>query len=434
MKCIGHATPDSIAMLRSKCSLGTVTSDPERIVRFEREAKTLAALNHPHIAHVYGFEDTSSDAGEPARALIMELVQGEDLGQRIARGAMPISDAISVARQIVDGVMAAHEKGIIHRDLKPANIKVTADGTVKVLDFGLAKKVEPESAGVGTAPTITSAPTLPGVILGTAAYMSPEQARGQAVDARTDIWAFGCVLYEMLSGRRAFAGATVSDTIAKVLERDPEWAALPPSTPPSLKRLLTRCLEKDPKRRLHALADAHFELDEAIEGTTLAVATTIATPATRFGRRSIVVTLVAVLAIVVAWTFFPLRTMESPPPRVLPLTSYPGIEDSPAFSPDGKQVAFSWDGDHGDNENIYVLIVGADSPHPITQAAARDVSPAWKPDGSQIAFARLDAGRAAIYGPAARRVGTEARGFSAPENRGGTRHFRGHGSALVLVC
>src|SRR6186713_183889 len=223
-------------------------SDPERLARFEREAKTLGSLNHPHIAAIYGFEKSPG-----MHALVMELVEGEDLSQRIARGAIPLDEALPIAKQIADALEAAHEQNIIHRDLKPANIKVRPDGTVKVLDFGLAKAMEPpaSSAEAVNSPTFTAQATQQGIVIGTAAYMPPEQARGKAVDKRADIWAFGCVLYEMLTARSAFAGETTSDTIAKILEREPDWQALPGSTPARIQDLLRRCLHKDQQRRLH---------------------------------------------------------------------------------------------------------------------------------------------------------------------------------------
>ena len=233
-------------------------SDPDRLMRFEREAKTLASLNHPHIAQIHGFED---------RALVMELVEGEDLSQRIARGAIPFDEALPIAKQIAEALEAAHEQGIIHRDLKPANIKVRDDGTVKVLDFGLAKALDPGAGsrepGAGSAlansPTITSpAMTMHGMILGTAAYMSPEQARGKAVDKRADIWAFGVVFYEMLTGRRAFEGEDVSSILAAVIQSEPRWDGVPAS----VRRLLESCLDKDPKKRLRDIGDVWTLLDD----------------------------------------------------------------------------------------------------------------------------------------------------------------------------
>ncbi|MGQ0736914.1 MAG: protein kinase domain-containing protein [Acidobacteriota bacterium] len=237
-------------------------SDAERLARFEREAKTLAALNHPHIAQIYGLEQSSTIS-----ALVMELVEGEDLAARTARGPVPVDEALAIARQIAEALEAAHEQGIIHRDLKPANIKVRTDGTVKVLDFGLAK-TGATGAGAADSPTFAVAATQMGMIVGTAAYMAPEQAWGKPVDTRADIWAFGCVLYEMLTGVRAFAGETVTDLLAAVVQRDPDWTALPADTPPHVRRLLRRCLEKDPKRRLRDIGDARVELEDALAADT----------------------------------------------------------------------------------------------------------------------------------------------------------------------
>src|SRR5262245_22410665 len=250
-------------------------NDAERLARFDREAKTLAKLNHANIAHIYGVEISAADAGSHGRALVMELVEGEDLAARLSRGPLPLDEALPVARQIADALEAAHEQGIIHRDLKPANIKVRPDGTVKVLDFGLAKALEQGSgirhqgsgdyadARLANSPTITSPAmmTVGGMILGTAAYMSPEQAKGKAVDKRADIWAFGCVLYEMLTGRKAFAAEDVTDTIVAVLSREPDWKALPPETPPSIRRLLRRCLTKNARQRLPDIGVARLDID-----------------------------------------------------------------------------------------------------------------------------------------------------------------------------
>ena len=240
--------------------------DPERLARFQREAQVLASLNHPSIAAIHGLERS---AGVPA--LVMELVEGETLADRILRGPLPLDEMVQIARQIADALEVAHDRGVVHRDLKPANVKVRPDGTVKVLDFGLAKAIEPEGAGRAPAaaaatisPTMISpAMTQAGFILGTAAYMAPEQAKGRDVDARADIWAFGCVVFEMLTGRRAFPGDDVTDTLAAVVLRDPDWSVLPSSTPVSIRRLLIRCLRKDPKRRLHHIADARQELEES---------------------------------------------------------------------------------------------------------------------------------------------------------------------------
>ena len=231
--------------------------DGDRIARFRREAQLLAALNHPNIAAIYGFEDSGS-----THALVLELVEGSTLADRIAKGLIPLDDALSIAKQIAEALEAAHERGIIHRDLKPANVKVTPDGTVKVLDFGLAKIFDaPGSLDAANSPTVMGG-TLQGVILGTAAYMSPEQARGLSVDQRTDIWALGCVLYEMLTGARAFAGTSASDTVAAVLRGEPDYQALPVGTPSRIRVLLRRCLQKDPRRRLHDVADLRIEIDD----------------------------------------------------------------------------------------------------------------------------------------------------------------------------
>jgi len=241
-----------------------VAKDRERLARFQREAEVLASLNHPHIAQIYGLEH----AGDTF-ALVMELVDGEDLAQRIARGPIPLDEALPIARQIADALEAAHDHGIIHRDLKPANIKLRADGTVKVLDFGLAKAMDPptSSPNVTRSPTITTpAMTQAGMILGTAAYMSPEQARGKPVDKRADIWAFGAVLFEMLTGQRAFRGEEMSDVLAAVLRQDMDWSALPAATPPRLRRLLVRCLDRDPRLRLRDIGEARVEIDKAIAG------------------------------------------------------------------------------------------------------------------------------------------------------------------------
>src|SRR5688500_11694095 len=246
----------------------TVAGDPERMTRFTREAQALAALNHPNIAVIFGIEHA-----EGRDALVLELVEGPTLDERIAHGPLPLDEVLSIARQVADAVEAAHDQGIIHRVRRPANIKLRADGTVKVLDFGLAKALNRgDGASSGAMPDLTASPTVispatltsAGVILGTAAYMAPEQARGKAVDRRSDIWAFGCVLYEMLTGRRAFAGDTVTDTLAAVLRGDPAWEAVPSSTPEPVRRLLRRCVEKYPRDRLQAIGDARLEIAEAL--------------------------------------------------------------------------------------------------------------------------------------------------------------------------
>jgi len=245
-----------------------LAQDTDRVTRFRREAQILATLNHPNIAGIYGLEEGNGTVG-----LVMELVAGDDLAQRLRGGAVPVEEAIAISKQIAEALEEAHAKGIVHRDLKPANVKVTPDGRVKVLDFGLAKALEGEASSssspgdVSHSPTMSRHMTEAGMIMGTAAYMSPEQARGKPVDKRADIWSFGVVLFEMLTGERLFSGETVSDVLAAVLTREPDWKAIPPATPTGLSRLLRRCLERDPKRRLHDIADARFDLEDSLLGS-----------------------------------------------------------------------------------------------------------------------------------------------------------------------
>jgi eukaryotic-like serine/threonine-protein kinase len=317
--------------------------DPDRLARFEREAKTLAALNHPNIAHIHGFEDATD-----VPALVMELVDGPTLADRIARGPLPLDEAFQIAKQIAEGLEAAHEQGIIHRDLKPANIKVRDDGTVKVLDFGLAKALEPTSAAsadITVSPTITTPAMLTGIgmILGTAAYMSPEQARGKRADKRSDVWAFGCVLYEMLTSRSAFGRQTPSDTGAAILECDPDWSALPADTPSTIRRLLKRCLEKDKKQRLDSAAAARLDLADA-----LAADRRHPEPATRrSGSLAVAAGGGAIVAAVIMWGL--LRAPAVGPsarfqytiiPPSTQLVAVPGFRRSIALSPDGRSVAY----------------------------------------------------------------------------------------------
>jgi eukaryotic-like serine/threonine-protein kinase len=293
------------------------TSDPDRLTRFEREARMLAALNHPNICAIYGLEEADG-----VRFLILELVEGVTLAEQLAAEkvegpGLPITEALTIARQIAEALEVAHGKGIIHRDLKPANIKITPGGVVKVLDFGLAKAV---GDGASTPIDLTAALVLAGGqrrggVMGTAAYMSPEQARGLAVDKRTDIWAFGCVLYEMLTGQVTFAGDTVSDTIAKILEREPDWLALPATTPSPVRRLLRRCLAKDPKQRLRDIGDVRIEMDGVDEGLLGVPDVTAAPPApARTGTRwRPWIALVALAAGVGLWgAGRPVTTTENP--------------------------------------------------------------------------------------------------------------------------
>jgi serine/threonine protein kinase/Tol biopolymer transport system component len=375
--------------------------EPERLARFEREAKTLASLNHPNIGGIYGLEkaDVSSRSGpEAIRALVMELVEGPTLADRIARGPIPIDEALPIARQIAAALESAHEQGIIHRDLKPANIKVRQDGTVKVLDFGLAKVIGPSavmSSGRSVSPTITTpAMTQLGMILGTAAYMSPEQARGKPLDKRADLWALGCVLYEMLTGKPAFVGETVPDVLAAVINNEPDWTALPADTPQTIRALLTKCSRKDPTRRLHDAADARIDIEEAI-------AHPIARPpATAASRRASVGTVVGwltatVLAIALFIVRFGASDATSSLPRVvrLELNMPPGVEASEvstpnmAISPDGTRVAFI--GGIGGLRRIFIRRFDEFESTAIKGTETANIC-AFSPDGSTMAFVAAD--------------------------------------------
>src|SRR5262245_48902887 len=234
--------------------------DPDRLSRFQREARVLAALNHPNVAQIYGLEESGT-----VPCLVLELVEGETLSDRLKRGPIPFEEAIEISRQITEGLEAAHEGGILHRDLKPANVKLTRDGKVKVLDFGLAKIFESgdSETDLSRSPTLLSGVTQPNVLLGTLAYMSPEQVRGKVADERSDVWSFGCLLYELLTGKPAFAGDTVADTIGAITKSEPNWSLLPAAASPHILRLLRRCLQKDRARRLHHIADARIEIEEA---------------------------------------------------------------------------------------------------------------------------------------------------------------------------
>jgi serine/threonine-protein kinase len=326
--------------------------DPDRVARFEREAQVVASLNHPNIAIIHGFQESDG-----VRALVLELVEGETVGQVIARGPVPLADALAIARQMADALEAAHDKGIVHRDLKPDNVKVTPEGKIKVLDFGLAKMLEAEPARnpsfAGTmSPTLSLHATVGGVILGTAAYMSPEQARGKPVDRRTDIWSFGCVLFEMLTGKQTFeAGETISDAVAHILTREPDWNALPSDTPSHVRLLLRRCLQKDPQKRLPHIGLVRLELDDAPSASDgLAPASAISAPQPA-SRKRIVIVLAALLGAVgigVASTWALMRTTAATPERirfsVVPPSGQPftlnGFFRNVTISPDGRIVVY----------------------------------------------------------------------------------------------
>ena len=379
-----------------------VAEDPERLARFQREAQVLASLNHPRIAAIYGLEES-----EGVRALVLELVPGETLAEKIAAGPIPVDEALAIARQIADALEAAHEKGIVHRDLKPANVKLTPDGQVKVLDFGLAKALvrDGSTPEVTSSPTLTARSTQAGVILGTAAFMSPEQARGKAVDRRTDIWAFGAVLYEMLTGERCFEGETVSDTLAAVLTREPRWSALPTETPAAVRRLLKRCLERDPKRRLHDAADARIDLDEAPEVSA------DAPPAERRRAWPIVLAALATAALtgVVTGRLVSKRAPAAGPvvTKLARITRDPARSEWPTWSPDGTLLAYA--SNRTGNSEIYVRRSEGGQDVDITNDPAEDVQPAFSPDGATVAFVSTrssDTGLIRIGGTFGRNVRT----------------------------
>ena len=326
-----------------------LAADPERLARFQREAEVLASLNHPNIAQIHGLEDADG-----IKALVMELVEGPTLADRIAQGAIPVDEALPIAKQIAEALEAAHEQGIIHRDLKPANIKLRTDGVVKVLDFGLAKALEPTGSDVlmSQSPTITTpAMTQAGMILGTAAYMSPEQAKGRTVDKRSDVWAFGAVLYEMLSGSRAFDAEDVSETLAAVLMKEPDWAALPATTAPTITTVLRRCLQKDRKQRARDIGDVALALEGAFETGVSQTAESVERSHASAWRR----VLPSVAAAIVVGLVFGLAvwSLSRPaPPRVarfpIPLAadqffSNPG-RPLVAISPDGSHIVYGASG------------------------------------------------------------------------------------------
>ena len=383
----------------------SVAGDAERLARFQREAEVLASLNHPNIAAIYGLERSGGTT-----ALVMELVEGPTLADRIAQGAIPIDDALPIARQMAEALEAAHEQGIIHRDLKPANVKVRPDGMVKVLDFGLAKAMEPapgSSPNMSMSPTITTpAMTQAGMILGTAAYMSPEQARGKLVDKRADIWAFGCVLFEMLTGRRAFAGDEVSDTLASVLAREPDWALLPPSVPPVLGAYLRRCLQKDLRQRIHDIADVRLALEGAFEAAagdagsqqpdpgsvqqqTDAAVAAVRRVLARSMRRRVALAVAAALIVGASAGAAVWSAMRPAPPPLLPETRTdvvtPDTADpiSFALSPDGRQIVFVASGDGASRLWLRSLTATAAQPLAGTEGAAY---PFWSPDSRSVGF------------------------------------------------
>ncbi len=363
-------------------------ADADRLMRFTREAKTLAALNHPHIAQVY-----DADHQGPVAYIAMEFVDGEDLAARIGRGAVPIPEALPIARQIADALAAAHDAGIVHRDLKPANIKVRDDGTVKVLDFGLAKGAagEMSSAGDSAATRTSPAMTAMGLILGTASYMSPEQAKGKPVDRRADVWAFGVVLYEMLTGTFLFGREDITDTLAAVLTYEPDLTKLPASTPPAIRRLLTHCLAKDKRQRLDSMADARIEIDDVLGGKAgEAVAVAPAAPASGAWLRAAAFVVGGVAMGVLASVWWPRASPAPASPSSLiaritaPRDAISAFHDGFALSADGSKLTFAARNTSGVRQ-IWVRRLDADTAHPIpgTEGA---LYPFWSPDGANIGF------------------------------------------------
>jgi Tol biopolymer transport system component len=374
-------------------------ADPDRRARFDREAQLLASLNHPNIAGLHGLEEI----GE-ARCLILELVPGETLAERLAAGALPMREALAIMRQVAEALEAAHEAGIIHRDLKPANVKVTPSGRVKVLDFGLAKSLVPEKGTVDltTSPTASHHATLQGVVMGTAGYMSPEQARGKPLDERSDVWAFGCLFYETLTGRKAFPGETFSDVAAGILEREPDWTALPARVPTKIHDLLRRCVQKDRERRLHSIADARIEIDEAIAELSTASTVTTATPiAAGVGRPRSALAVVALVAallggLITWWATSRARSGGDLPTlaSVSPLTHDPGISEWPTWSPDGSLLAFA--SNRSGNFEIYVRRVEGGQEVNVTDDKGEDFQPALSPNGDSVAFVSTRSSRSGM--------------------------------------
>src|SRR5687768_11117478 len=365
------------------------SEDVDRLSRFEREAKVLASLNHPHIAAIYGLE-----ASAGIRFLVLELVDGETIADLLKRGRLPMPEALRLSLQIAEAIEAAHEKGIVHRDLKPANIKVTAEGKVKVLDFGLAKALQAEAADVSNSPTLSMAATAQGIILGTAAYMAPEQARGQAVDHRADIWAFGCVLFEMLTGRPTFRGDLVTDILASVLVREPEFGELPPTIAPRLKEALQRCLEKNPKRRWQEIGDLRVELERILANPNEGLAPAPRVVSTPGAGVKAVLPYAAVAAIVAAAGAWMLKPAPAPEPRPLVRFDFE-VPLTTGFRATGRQVlAFSPDGRHfAYNVPAGVFLRSMDTLTsrliPGTEPAL--TNPFFSPDGQWLAFWSNDA-------------------------------------------
>jgi eukaryotic-like serine/threonine-protein kinase len=385
-----------------KCLPELSRLDPDRLARFTREAQALAALNHPHVGAIYGLEEAPASVDtSAAQYLILELMEGGTLAERIDRGPLPIADALTIARQIADALQAAHTLGFIHRDLKPGNVALTKSGDAKVLDFGLAKT----SADASDAETAAGAATLPGTVLGTAAYMSPEQTRGLPLDRRSDIWAFGCVLFEMLTARQPFRGATVSDTTVAILGKDPDWSLLPSDTPPRILWLLKRCLERDPRRRLHDIADARIEIDEALAHPSEGTKAAGGTAARRMSRQEIAAWTIAAVSIVALLAF--VLTGRRPGTDAVDAPTYRSsivlaenlrltrVDGSPAgafaLSPDGRRLAFIANEPNG-KPQLWVRPLDGSRAQLVagTEGAS---SPFWSADSRSIGYLLQPPGR-----------------------------------------
>ncbi|MHC5109277.1 MAG: protein kinase domain-containing protein [Planctomycetota bacterium] len=379
----------------------TVTRDAERVARFDREAKLLASLNHPNIASIYGFDES-----EGTRFLVLEFVEGVTLSDRLNHGAMAVDEAMETAKQIAEALESAHEQGIIHRDLKPANVMIRPDGTVKVLDFGLAKAMteEPSGSVVANSPTITANYTRPGVVLGTAAYMSPEQARGRPVDKRTDIWSFGILLFECLSGERLFQGVTANDSMGAIMHKEPNWSLLPPSTPPTVQLLLRRCLTKDRKRRLQAIGDARIEIENALIDPTSSMLNLTAAALDESGRRPrktrsatlIGFVLGALLTAGLAWVVLGNTgtSLSGATMRLSIPIPHSGYRKEFALSPDGTKIVFVADAPYEESERSSQLwLRRLDAFEAVPMAGTRDGKfPVFSPDSTRVAFIREEGG------------------------------------------
>jgi serine/threonine protein kinase len=362
------------------------TQHPQKLARFEREARLLAALNHPGIATLYGVEEAENQP-----FLVMELVEGETLADRIARGALPVDEALKISQQIAEALEAAHDKGVIHRDLKPANIKVDPEGKVKVLDFGLAKAFADEvpESELSQSPTLSRDATRAGVILGTAAYMSPEQAKGKTVDKRTDIFSFGIVLFEMLTGKRAFSGEDVSDVLAAILRSEPDWKALPKEISPTLLKLLRRCLTKDRKNRLRDIGEARFGIEEIIAGPSEETAAPVSASTKHgisLGTAAVAALLFGAVAVLAVWSLKPeperpLLRVVATPPSVPPL--FNSFDVNVAITPDGSRIVYD-----GNVNGQHRLVVRALNQLEVTVLGVGNQArgPFISPDGNWVAY------------------------------------------------